>query len=60
MLSTTIIISTCEVCQDLYIKGGLHTQAPSALVTPPATRLQICLAIKITYQILQPSWCDNW
>ena len=36
-------ISTGEVCQDSYMKGGLHTEAPSALVTPPATRIQIVM-----------------
>ena len=34
-----IHISTGEVCQDLYIKGELHTPVPSVLVMPPETRL---------------------
>ena len=42
-------ISSGEVCQDSYMKGGLHTEAPSALVTPPATRIQMIMPCYLNY-----------
>ena len=31
------------------MKGGLHTEAPSALVTPPATRIQMIMRCYLNY-----------
>ena len=31
------------------MKGGLHAEAPSALVTPPATRIQMIMPCYLNY-----------